>query len=792
MVRTTVCQFSQFSQLGQLVWLAQLNKLTKLTQLSFLLLLLAGSAHAAGCNVNGDASTNVADVQLCVNQAISVIACSSGDIDGNGACNVVDVQRVVNAALGGTCVAAGGGGTGGLPTGVTLRDIDGGPNYYCSHGFTYACNAGWDNPAFFPIGLFLAPMLTSFDATRWLDLNLNAFWLITGNSSLSLLRNNNFHGVVQAGELTQILGGNGGTLGTETIGLETADEPETEALATGAIGSVACNLQNNRLWEVNFTWNWLAFGDNGGVPSATLMSKLYNTPCGTQRHLDFQTIDIYWFAGGAGGVGAYDGGKVYGLSRSLTTDENNRACHYGDNVDMLRVYQAGAGHFPAPLAVYVENGGPYVEDTTASTYIQPAELNAGVWSTIIHGARYIKYFNHSFAGPAVSNDNLSETYYQTIQPGQSVSIYNQTKQTNANVKALATVINSPFADGFASVSPAASNFAGFDLMAKYHNVTGGDQKFYLFAMPRWSKTLSNQTATFTIKNTGSTQVTVLNENRTIPITNNGTQFVDSFATANTVHIYRVQPPAWPDATNTGVPSGTSLTVVNGNLDITTAGTVVENKDVRGCIHVTAPDVIIRKSKVSCADFYVIDNESTNLLIEDVTVDCQNLHHTGIVWSNYTARRVNVSACENGLWAENNVVIEDSYVHDIIPYDPVTDPHTDGIQIPSNSTNITIRHNRIYGQYSSANSFGNSAIFIGTGPSNSMTSNITVTNNLLAGGGYTLYCNQGGRGTNSAYTDNRFSTIFSPKVGGIGPWTDCADENISGNVYHETGLPVTPG
>ena len=58
-------------------------------------------------------------------------------------------------------------------------------------------------------------------------------------------------------------------------------------------------------------------------------------------------------------------------------------------------------------------------------------------------------------------------------------------------------------------------------------------------MPRWSKTLSNQTATFTIKNTGSTRVTVVNENRTIPVTDSGTKFADTFATANTVHIYRV-------------------------------------------------------------------------------------------------------------------------------------------------------------------------------------------------------------------------------------------------------------
>jgi hypothetical protein len=60
----------------------------------------AGSA----CDLNADSSTNVSDVQLCANQAIGVIGCTTGDINHDLSCNVVDVQRVVNAALGGQCV----------------------------------------------------------------------------------------------------------------------------------------------------------------------------------------------------------------------------------------------------------------------------------------------------------------------------------------------------------------------------------------------------------------------------------------------------------------------------------------------------------------------------------------------------------------------------------------------------------------------------------------------------------------------------------------------------------------
>ena len=56
------------------------------------------------CDVNKDNTTNIVDVQQCVNQSLGVAACTA-DINKDGICNVVDVQRVVNAALGGQCVS---------------------------------------------------------------------------------------------------------------------------------------------------------------------------------------------------------------------------------------------------------------------------------------------------------------------------------------------------------------------------------------------------------------------------------------------------------------------------------------------------------------------------------------------------------------------------------------------------------------------------------------------------------------------------------------------------------------
>lgn len=242
---------------------------------------------------------------------------------------------------------------------------------------------------------------------------------------------------------------------------------------------------------------------------------------------------------------------------------------------------------------------------------------------------------------------------------------------------------------------------------------------------------------------------------------------------------------FPDATSTGVPAGTTLTVVNGDQDIVTNGTIIDSKDIRGCITVDAPNVIIRKSKVSCPGIAIFNN-SSNLLVEDTTIDCQGvLGGTAITWRNYTARRINASDCENVLWAEGDVTIEDSYIHDLIEYNIVTDPHPDGIQVPT-SANITIRHNRIYGMSRNL-AFSNSAVTSSGGISNYL-----LTDNLLAGGGYTVYCDGIGN-TNYRVTNNRFSTIFSPTVGFYGPIASCETTatQFSGNVYHETGLPL-PG
>lgn len=61
-----------------------------------------GNINALSCDVNGDGSVNVADVQAIINQSLGAIP-AVDDLNQDGVVNVVDVQTVINALLGRGC-----------------------------------------------------------------------------------------------------------------------------------------------------------------------------------------------------------------------------------------------------------------------------------------------------------------------------------------------------------------------------------------------------------------------------------------------------------------------------------------------------------------------------------------------------------------------------------------------------------------------------------------------------------------------------------------------------------------
>jgi Bacterial Ig-like domain len=496
--------------------------------------------------------THTASIALEGNYSLANFTASS---DGHGGTAVVDPPA--------------------LPSGVTLQQISGGPNYYADNGYTYAHNAGWDNPSFFPIGPWLGYLTDQTDANTFVSLDWNTAFNLTANSSLSYADAKGISVIQTAGQLLP------GT-GAETVGLESYDEPSTFAQGvTTPLSTTPNSEQDGRFWYVGNTWNWIYYGGLNGAPApgtdASVLATQVTTPNGTTTHIGPSQIDFYWFNAANAGW-SYEGGLMLGLSGNATPDEMARGSNYG----LLIRNEIADDANNAPVIAVIEDGGSYTQDTSASDYITPPELNWAVWSSIVNGARGIQYFNNTFAGPAQADNNVEDSYYQTVRPGQTVSIYTQIQQTDALILQLAPVINSPTALGYVTVSPAPQTlFSGIETMVKDYN-----GQFYIFADTRDSLTQTNIPATFTIADKNATSVTVINENRTIPVVNG--VFTDTFATAATVHIYEVNdsgvappptPPAAPQITSFSPDTGVVGDGITDANMLTLTGTAVANSTV---------------------------------------------------------------------------------------------------------------------------------------------------------------------------------------------------------------------
>lgn len=418
----------------------------------------------------------------------------------------------------------------------TFKPIDGGPTYYGSNGHTFAANRGWDNPSFFPVGAWYGRVISQADANRWHDLSLNTLFRTDQATNLPLCNSNG---------LSAIVSDDGSGLetpnpGAETVGLLGWDEPASLANAIGnPAGKTPNSIQDGRFWYTNFMWTALPWNLSGdGASLTSILNALVATPNGTKRHLDAISLDSYWFTAGKprNGDWQYAMQVLYGVTGASTAQMANGA-RYGDFVDFLRHHRAT---YDIPLFQFVEVGGPYTYDTTFADYITPPEINWGAWSSIIHGARGLIYFNHTFGGPAaVSDDSLADSYFQTVKPPNTVSIYAQVKATNALIKQMAPAINSPTVTNYVTVTPAgnldavtASGGGGIETLAK---LQGGH--YYVFAATRGPESQANLSATFATADGYSGPVTVVSENRSVMA--NAGVFTDVFAHGSTVHIYEI-------------------------------------------------------------------------------------------------------------------------------------------------------------------------------------------------------------------------------------------------------------
>lgn len=268
---------------------------------------------------------------------------------------------------------------------------------------------------------------------------------------------------------------------------------------------------------------------------------------------------------------------------------------------------------------------------------------------------------------------------------------------------------------------------------------------------------------------------------------------------------------YPDATNTGVPPGTALTNVPAQstsgsgwsynaatqtVNVTTNGAVISGLNITGTLNIAADNVIVKNDQITTSSLYGVSLRHTS----GVTVE-----NSAISGLNATTGRVNyaiddIYADSTGMVFKSNDIsnwrvginvttgkITGNYIHDpgFIPGD-----HTDGIYDYYGDAPLAITGNTI------ENSLGQTCDIILQSAAGTPVGNMTVSGNLLAGGGYSIYAGGAQNDSNNVkITNNRFGQSYYPKGGLWGPDASYqptgTGNSWTGNVWDSTGATVSP-
>ena len=385
-------------------------------------------------------------------------------------------------------------------TKVTVRPLDGGDDYYgrFTHGLP-------TSHAFFPIGVWMESVLYESDVAMDQAAGINTYVNPTPDSNLSIIDSSGSYSIADGSPLSNGFASSDEVDMWAGAGSDawTGKYPGEGALCSPADGKCGYTVIKQLV----------ARGPRGAMSYANYGKGITFWQTAAQARpftaaVDLVSDDLYWFTD-PGICGATTGGWGPGDGVAMPEATCRLAANYGWTVDKVRSLTEGT----KPVWGFVEDGHPFTE--SASGTITGPQLRAAVWSSIINGARGIIYFNHDFGGSCISQHVLREACGAGIRPAVT--------SVDAQITALARVLNSPYLDGLISAT------GSVDTMAKaYHG------SIYVFAA---SATAAAQTVRFTSACTSGTKAAVLGENRSVPVKNG--VFTDSFADGNAVHIYRI-------------------------------------------------------------------------------------------------------------------------------------------------------------------------------------------------------------------------------------------------------------
>lgn len=411
--------------------------------------------------------------------------------------------------------AQGGGGELNLP----LIDWEGGPDYWtvAQEGtkMTKAEASGWSDPSFFPIATWLSP---AENAAELMDIGINTMVGIDaggGHSPPSAATAVGMFVIPQSNEWTPL------QIGTDPkcVGWHVWDEPElytTVAAYTSDVNAIRA-LADGRFVHTNFAqsilntfWWFGEVADGWAVPDLGSVDHYYYTAQNVRENTTDPPADDWPLAVGNDALA-------------------QKAATYGWAVDRMRFW---GGATTKPYWNYVETQMPFLSDENGEIdIILYAQIRGAVWTSIVHEARGILYFQqngfYDATGAPTTDPNTGlapNTALFSLLDGDAALIAYVTA-LNAQITSLAPVLNTQsFEFDF--------NATGIDTMLK-----GKDGYAYIFTCLALGGTTGSKTFTLTGSGITGTTVEVVDEARSLSVT--GGQFTDSFANEYSQHIYKI-------------------------------------------------------------------------------------------------------------------------------------------------------------------------------------------------------------------------------------------------------------
>ncbi|WP_157357346.1 hypothetical protein [Amycolatopsis nigrescens] len=203
---------------------------------------------------------------------------------------------------------------------------------------------------------------------------------------------------------------------------------------------------------------------------------------------------------------------------------------------------------------------------------------------------------------------------------------------------------------------------------------------------------------------------------------------------------------YPDSTNTGWrPTGITLTTDGitltdeGELILDQPGAMVDGKDIEGCVSVKADNVVIIRSRIRCPSFFPVRvyEGFRGVVLQSVEIDGLNspTGNAAVGFDGYAIRNSDIHHVQDGPHLGGDVLIENSYVHDLVGCDIC---HNDTIQ-SNGARNAVLRHNTF------SNQAGGKNAVVRIATEQAPVFDFTVEDNLLAGGNYALQVRSQGHG-----------------------------------------------